>query len=84
MLLPRADEKEAVMISERLRRAVEKDLLEAFSFPITISSGVAQYNIVGSVETVLEQADQALYVAKQTGKNKTVAWTSVSNTTAEV
>lgn len=77
MLLPRADEKEAVLISERLRIATEKSLLKEFSFPITISTGVAQHTLTDTIETLIEQADQALYVAKQTGKNKTVAWSIV-------
>lgn len=77
MLLPRADEKEAIVISERLRKITEKCLLEEFSFPITISSGVAQHTAADTIEAFIEQADQALYVAKQTGKNKTVPWSSV-------
>lgn len=77
MLLPRADEKEAVLISERLRVVTEKYFLEEFSLPITISSGIAQHTLTDTIETFIEQADQALYVAKQTGKNKSVPWSMV-------
>lgn len=77
MLLPMTNEKEAVVISERLRVVTEKHLVEMFSFPITLSSGVAQHTTTDTIEAFIEQADQALYVAKQTGKNKTIPWSAV-------
>jgi two-component system, cell cycle response regulator len=67
----------AVMVAERLRQAV----LE-FSFPapmedltVTISAGVATYPspLVDSIDSLFRQADEALYRAKQNGRNKVEA-----------
>jgi len=64
----------AVLVAERLRQAV----LE-FSFPapmedltVTISLGVATYPSaqVDSVDSLFRQADEALYRAKQNGRNR--------------
>src|SRR5699024_10002983 len=42
---------------------------------ITISSGIAAYPDHGmSVTKLLEHVDQALYAAKERGRNKTVIW----------
>ena len=38
---------------------------------ITISLGIALYQFGESIETVIKRADDALYRAKNTGRNKT-------------
>ena len=67
----------AIQVAERLRQAV----LE-FSFPapmedltVTISLGVATYPsaAVDSVDSLFRQADEALYRAKQNGRNRVEA-----------
>jgi two-component system cell cycle response regulator len=63
-----------VMVAERLRQAVLD-----FSFPppmedltVTISAGVATYPspLVDNVDSLFRQADEALYRAKQNGRNR--------------
>ena len=65
------------MVAERLRQSV----LE-FSFPppmqdltLTVSAGVATYPSpnVDSVDSLFRQADEALYRAKQNGRNRVEA-----------
>lgn len=61
---------EAGRVAERVRVAVERDpaALEA----VTISIGVAERRTGESVEAWMRRADQALYAAKQAGRNRVV------------
>ncbi|WFP60224.1 diguanylate cyclase [Mesorhizobium sp. WSM4904] len=77
VLLPEVNEQEAVAVAERIRESVE-----AAAFPnpasrvsrhVTISIGVAvqaQADEARSPEQLQRQADAALYLAKQTGRNR--------------
>jgi diguanylate cyclase (GGDEF)-like protein/putative nucleotidyltransferase with HDIG domain len=78
IIFPELVEKEAYKAIERIRKAVENafnsqdDTVSEF---ITISSGIASYPKDGNkVEELVEKADEALYVAKQTGRNKSVIY----------
>lgn len=59
--------------AERFRLAVEQARL--IGMAITISAGVAAYVHAqnGSVQTLLGQADEALYLAKRSGRNRVIA-----------
>ena len=61
-----ADLEAGRVLAERVRTAVEH------SCPITVSIGVAQLTSgeAGDVDSLLAQADQAMYEAKQGGKNR--------------
>lgn len=64
MVLPDVDEKGAAVIAERIRRAV----MGATS--VTVSLGVAGCGVSPCVNTeVIARADQALYAAKEGGRN---------------
>ncbi len=68
VLLPATKKEEAIILAERLRKAIEesKDLKD-----ITISTGVASFPEDGKEkESLISSADRALYQAKRTGKNK--------------
>jgi diguanylate cyclase (GGDEF)-like protein len=70
--LPMAGLDQAAMIAERLREEIEQTSFAYHnqSIRLTISLGVAAYlGIEDTLESVLERADQALYLAKQTGRN---------------
>lgn len=76
VILPQANKKEAYLIAERIRQAIEKyhfynkDLGEK---KISVSLGVATMpeNSITDKTTLLSFADKALYEAKQGGKNRT-------------
>jgi diguanylate cyclase (GGDEF)-like protein len=70
--LPRTEPAQAGMIAERIRLAVERNAFTYHnqSIHITISLGVASsHDPQDTLESVLEQSDQALYLAKQAGRN---------------
>lgn len=73
ILFPNTTADIAVKASEKIRK-----IIEAYAFTevgtVTSSFGVAQYMDSTSIEELLAQADQALYEAKHTGKNKVVLY----------
>jgi diguanylate cyclase (GGDEF)-like protein len=77
MVLPHSDNEGARSLAERIRKRVENypfkdENKEALS--ITISIGVATYPAPGihSTADLVKKADDALYKAKQTGRNRVV------------
>ncbi len=67
------DEKQAAVLAERLRSAVEKEtfLHDAQQIPVTVSIGIAGTREQGEYdrEGLVEAADRALYAAKSAGRN---------------
>jgi diguanylate cyclase (GGDEF)-like protein len=64
--------KGAVVLAERIRKQVEKSQFEGV-IGVTISIGVASYPDHGTdAEALIKAADDALYTAKRTGKNRVV------------
>lgn len=78
ILLRATDESGAVVFAERIRQAVQDDLGTALPFPLTISIGLAQYREDDTLERLVDRADRALYHAKQSGRNRVVAWSWLS------
>lgn len=72
--LPETDERQANEIAERLRYAVEEAEMfyNSSSMWLTVSVGVATVKPpnYAALEDLLEQADQALYLAKARGRNQ--------------
>lgn len=70
ILTPETDMSGALIHAERLREHIEKFEFKTAGH-ITSSFGVAEFNIEkDSVETILERADKALYMAKDFGRNR--------------
>ena len=72
IVMPQTIKAEAAMVAGRIRQAVEDKLfqLESATAKITVSVGVAGYPQDTSTRTALvKAADDALYVAKQSGRN---------------
>lgn len=61
----------AKMLAERIRKAVEKMLIdyEDISVRITVSAGLSSFRSNDTVKSFLERCDAALYEAKKKGKN---------------
>lgn len=74
-ILPDAGIDEAFALAERARHAVEAAFADE-PVPLTISFGVVAFPHDGtSANALLETADRALYAAKDSGRNRTVAAT---------
>jgi diguanylate cyclase (GGDEF)-like protein/putative nucleotidyltransferase with HDIG domain/PAS domain S-box-containing protein len=72
ILCPGTDLPAAVRRAERLRTAIRTTHLGSIELPrITASFGVAQLEPGDNAESLLRRADQALYHAKQTGRDRT-------------
>jgi diguanylate cyclase (GGDEF)-like protein/putative nucleotidyltransferase with HDIG domain len=74
LLLPETDEHGAYVIAERLRHAV-RDAFAPDQLATTVSFGVAAYPNHGATsDQLLKAADQALYVAKELGRDRTAIY----------
>ncbi|WP_432362600.1 sensor domain-containing diguanylate cyclase [Sporosarcina sp. UB5] len=77
MLLPETNRQEAFRVAERLRKKLESTVSPCGEI-VTISIGIAMYpeDRAYSAE-LLELADQCLYEAKQTGRNRTIDYATL-------
>jgi diguanylate cyclase (GGDEF)-like protein len=77
MVLEETDSAGALILCERLREQVAAQIMtsDQGSFRITLSLGIASYPADGKDKQLLiERADQALYAAKQSGRNRSVRY----------
>ncbi len=75
VLIPHANQEQAVAIAERIRNNFKKQEVGG----VTISLGLAKLepdinNIDGSIKKLIKEADEALYCAKKAGGNQLVIW----------
>lgn len=69
--LPNTEAENALALAERLRVLIEELEIEG-KLKVTASFGVTQFKGDEKADTVLNRADEALYEAKNTGRNKCV------------
>ena len=74
MLLPGTKQEETLRLVNDLREQVQSCGFHYHgeAVTITVSCGVSSFNEGDSVEKVFERADQALYKAKENGRNQCV------------
>jgi len=77
ILLPETKLSNALIVAENIRKNIEKIILkrprtQEIIGNISISLGVASLQEDESIETLIDRADQALYKAKNNGRNQTV------------
>ncbi|XZE32365.1 diguanylate cyclase [Pirellulaceae bacterium SH501] len=69
-----ADEEQAAAVGERIRSAVAESpiLFESIEIPVTVSIGVACYHALDTCDatTLIQQADEQLYRAKENGRDQ--------------
>ena len=74
VVMPETDADKAMIAIERLRQAVANNLIshEGKTLSITISCGITTFSgDESSLERLLKKADEALYIAKRSGRNRT-------------
>lgn len=70
ILLPNTTIEEATLVAEQLRKTLA-DTVSPCGRPITLSAGIAAYPAMAhTTEALIEAADDALYLAKQEGRNQ--------------
>ncbi|RMG73333.1 MAG: diguanylate cyclase [Nitrospirae bacterium] len=77
LIMLKSASKEAKKIAERLRKTAEKTIIktDAGEISVTLSLGIASYpEDAKTREELIEKADQALYRAKHSGRNRTVLY----------
>ncbi len=68
----------AAEVAEQIRLAIKKDI--SAGVPVTNSFGVASLLMeANSAQELLDQADRALYIAKESGRNRVVIWEGDDN-----
>jgi diguanylate cyclase (GGDEF)-like protein len=74
VLLPDVKLEEALVIGERVRRAISGETSDGndslIQIPVRISMGVAQLQDGGTLDTLVRNADAALYRAKNAGRDR--------------
>ena len=77
VVMPETDAAMAEMVAERLRASIETTPFtiadRALTLSITASLGLATLRSDETPDSFLKRADEALYLAKRTGRNKVVA-----------
>ncbi len=78
ILCPDTTLEQGVQRAERLRKAIVKADVSTTRSEIRVTSsfGVSEAEQGDSVESVIRRADKALYVSKETGRNKTTSLTN--------
>jgi two-component system, cell cycle response regulator len=77
VLCEQTDAKGAMLLAERIREELGKIVFPAPTgeVNVTCSIGVATFPEAGrDWETLFKSADEALYVSKRSGRNKSTAW----------
>jgi len=88
VLLPETTAEQAALIAERLRKEIEANRVQTTEVPqklsVTISLGIAEYSPeLANHGELIALADQALYRAKQEGRNRTVTHASTAQETSK-
>jgi len=77
IVLPSADMNIAADVAERLRQSIELASKGFFKEKVTVTASFGlscKSDTVSNCSQILEQADKALYGAKESGRNKVIRW----------
>ncbi|MGO8086119.1 diguanylate cyclase [Rhizobium leguminosarum] len=80
VILPHVDREGAAAVAEKLRASIASETIRGDhgALSVTASFGTSALSIVSKeIETLLAQADAAMYQAKHGGRNRCVSWSSI-------
>jgi diguanylate cyclase (GGDEF)-like protein/PAS domain S-box-containing protein len=89
LLLENTNTEQALLFAERIRRNIEKinfsDDPTSTDLKVTASLGISDSSFGGKTPSeIINQADYALYGAKESGRNKVVLWSSMLKSDSEL
>jgi diguanylate cyclase (GGDEF)-like protein len=87
IILPKSSLKDAILVAERLRKSVEQLSFNTSdpSFKVTISLGVDSCQATDeNIDQIIKRADQALFVAKDNGRNQVYSLKELNEVKNEV
>lgn len=77
IIQPNVDCDEATLFADELRKKIQIERVLGDKTQVTVSMGIVTYPIHGQTVTeLIEKVDQALYVAKENGRNECQVWNS--------
>jgi len=83
VVLPKLYLDQAAQIAERIRQTIEKKSCSGVK--VTVSLGVSSLELnTNKPDELIDQADKALYAAKNSGRNRVITWGQDFNPVAEV
>ncbi len=86
ILLPETSVEHAYTVCDRLREKIaeiEVSGVNGETVSFTVSMGLAESSVAADINSILTVADEALYIAKQTGRNRVVIGEKGMNTHEE-
>ncbi len=72
ILMSGTDMEHAILLAEKVRRAIEKDLNVISNRDVTVSIGVGEMERDDTADSLFRKADKNLYLAKRSGRNRVV------------
>lgn len=75
IVMPDAWAADAMVCANRMCAVIAEARFEALPDGFTSSFGIAEHRDVDDVDAILRRADQALYLAKSSGRNRARQWT---------
>jgi len=75
LLAPETDRLQAITLAERIRIGIQNaEIPGIIDRKITVSIGIAGLHRETSIEQMIQHADQALYAAKESGRNRSILY----------
>jgi len=70
IILPETSLQNAILLAERIKKMFNALKIEGLEQPITLSFGIATLTTGKDIDTLIKEADTALYEAKNSGRNQ--------------